>query len=156
MAYPYIKKDRKKSGNKESKLQTLVSKYLRSAYPESEFIYDTGSGSKRSEFMGALMKSWRSGSGFPDMTLYERRGEWSLLMIELKAEKAPLEKTDGTLRKNEHLENQQAMHIKLRNKGYYACFGKGFDHCRSLIDWYMSGCVGEPPKYIKKNLPKLF
>lgn len=146
----------KKSSKSEAKLQTVVSHYLRTSHPHTEFMCDIAAGMKLSIGMATLAKRWRSSRGFPDVIILERKGEWSALMLELKTEKAPTWKKDGELVKDEHLENQQAMHVKLRNKGYYACFGKGFDHCRSIIDWYMNGCVGEPPKYVKKNLPKLF
>ena len=148
----------KKHSKSEAKLQTLVSSYLKQAYPNTEFMCDLAAGMKLSIGIATLAKRWRSNSGFPDIIILERRGEWNALMLELKTEKASTWKKDGSLRasQKDHLENQQAMHIKLRNKGYYACFGKGFDHCRSLIDWYMGSCNAEPPKYIKKNLPKLF
>ena len=146
----------RRNSKKESKLQTLVSDYVRTQYPDAEFRCDVAAGMRFSIGMAVLVLRWRSRKSLPDMDIYERRGQWAMLQLELKTEEADLYKKDGTLRKNEHNESQQAMHIKFRNKGYYACFGKGFDHCRAIIDWYMSGCVGEPPKYVKKNLPKLF
>ena len=153
-----------KNSKKESKLQTTVSTYLKQRYPSAEFMCDMAAGMKLSVGMANLAARWRSNSGLPDIVIFERRGDWAMLAIELKAETADLWKADGSLRKGsknkktgvDHLENQQAMHIKLRTKGYYACFGKGFDHCRGIIDWYMNGAEGNPPAYVKKQVHKLF
>ncbi len=146
----------KKSSKKESKLQTTVSAYLKQCFPKTEFMCDMAAGMKLPIGQATLAARWRSSSGLPDVIIFEKRGDWNALMLELKTEAATLWKADGSLRKNDHLENQQAMHIKLRNKSYYACFGKGFDHCRVIIDWYMAGAEGNPPKYVKKQVHKLF
>lgn len=145
-----------KNSKKESRLQTTVSSYLKQQFPTTEFMCDMAAGIKLSIGMATLAARWRSNSGLPDIIIFEKRGEWNALMLELKTESADLWKVDGSLRKDKHLENQQAMHIKLRNKGYYACFGKGFDHCRGVIGWYMNGAEGSPPKYVKKQIHKLF
>lgn len=145
-----------KNSKKESKLQTTVSTYLKQSYPHTEFMCDMAAGMKLTIGQATLAARWRSNSGLPDVIILERRGQWNALMVELKTETADLYKKDGSLRKNDHLENQQSMHIKLRNKGYYACFGKGFDHCRGIIDWYMNGAEGNPPAYVKKQIHKLF
>ena len=43
---------------------------------------------------------------------------------------------DGTLKKDQHLEEQAKMLEKLRARGYRAEFGVGFEGCKQIIDEY--------------------
>ncbi|WP_156424553.1 hypothetical protein [Arthrobacter sp. EpRS71] len=59
--------------------------------------------------------------------------------MELKREGTVIYKQDGTLRKDEHLEEQAIMLQRLRDRGYKAEFAVGFQEARKLIDEYLTG-----------------
>lgn len=57
------------------------------------------------------------------------------LLIELKIDR-PFKK-DGTLKKSDHLTEQQKTISRLNELGYFATFGVGFDDCKNIIDKYL-------------------
>ena len=59
------------------------------------------------------------------------------LYLELKAEGNSPYKKDGTLKKDEHLEEQNEMLENLRAKGYKAEFATGFEEAKKIIDDYL-------------------
>lgn len=61
------------------------------------------------------------------------------MFLELKTDVSVVLKKDGTLKKNEHLENQVEMMNRLRLEGYFADFAFGFDDAVNKITWYMTG-----------------
>lgn len=146
----------KKRGKSEQKLQTKVSDYLRAKYPDVMFKCDVAAGMKMSIGMAVLVKRWRSSTGFPDVDIYEPKGKWNMLCLELKTDAGNPFKVDGSLRKDDHLEDQSDTHMALRRRGIIALFTVGFDHTAAVVDWYMSGAQGDPPNYVKKKMNKLF
>ena len=79
----------------------------------------------------------RSTAGFPDLVVYEPRGKYAALFLELKAEDAKVYRVDGTLLKDEHLQRQYGVLQALEIRGFCARFAVGFDKARRLIDWYL-------------------
>lgn len=142
-----MRKPRKKQGKKESKLQTFLSDYIRLKHPNTLFFCDTAAGMRTSIGVALLIKRWRSSNGFPDMYIFEPRGSYHMLQLELKSDDADLYKKDGTLRKTEHLETQYEMHILMKQRGFMAMFVKGRNHAVAVIEWYMAGAEGLPPSY---------
>lgn len=59
------------------------------------------------------------------------------LYLELKAEGNSPFKKDGSLKKDEHLEEQEEMLEALRSRGYKAEFAVGFEEAKELIDDYL-------------------
>jgi hypothetical protein len=120
-----------------------VCDYLKMRYPAVIFRTDFASGLKLPPQVAIRHARHQSGRAFPDLVIYEPShvlyGDYPLLAIELKAEGIELYKKDGTLRKNEHIEEQAAMLQKLRDKGYKAEFCIGFEPARKLIDEYLTG-----------------
>ena len=47
-------------------------------------------------------------------------------------------KKDGTLKKDQHLQEQQDMINSLNNDGYYACFAIGENQAIQVINDYMN------------------
>lgn len=137
----------KKQKQKEQKLQTYISDYLKDKYPFADFVCDVAAGMRLSIFMAVLVKRWRSRRGLPDVYIFEPRGQWAMLMLELKADDASLHNKDGSIRKDKHLEEQAAIHRYMCNKGYLCMFTKGREHTKAVVDWYMSGAEGDPPKF---------
>jgi hypothetical protein len=65
----------------------------------------------------------------------EPRLNYHGLFIEVKIKDTKFYKKNGGII-NEHIEEQLETMKKLKNKGYYAEFGCGYDECKGLIDWY--------------------
>ena len=120
-----------------------VCDYLKLRYPQVIFRTDFASGLKLPPQVAIRHARHQSSRAFPDIVIYEPShvlyGDYPLLAIELKAEGVELYKKDGTLRKNEHFQEQAAMLQKLRDKGYKAEFSIGFEPTRKLIDEYLTG-----------------
>jgi hypothetical protein len=123
----------------EKHLHEAVCDYIRLQYPKARFKTDLSGiylGGKWS--LMNHVKRTTSHSGFPDLVIYERRGAYCGLAIELKAEgKSPFKK-DGTLKKDEHIEAQAMWLLVLGQCGFYATFATGFDEAKREIDQYFN------------------
>ena len=137
---------------REIDLQAQVADYIRLQYPTVIFHSDFGSGIKLT--MGQAIKQKRLNGGrrsWPDMFIAEpkdseiRKGGtitfWhnNGLFIELKKEGTRIFKRDGKLVADEHIREQFDMLHDLRDRGYAAEFGIGFEATKKLIDSYMRG-----------------
>ncbi len=121
----------------EEKEQIALCEYMRLQYPSVIFSSDH-SGIRVSQGLANKVKKLHSENGIPDLTIYEPRGGYYGLCIELKATgNSPFRKT-GMLRNNEHLRKQWKMLMRLDLKGYCSGFCTGFDEAKNTIDWYMS------------------
>ena len=127
-------------GLKEENLHLAVCNYLRMQYPDVLFNSDM-SGVKLTMGQAIKAKRLRSCKGFPDLVIYEPRGEHKGLFVELKREGEKLFNKKGEL-KTEHLKEQWAVMQKLIEKGYYCVFAIGFDNARYWIDSYLSNKNG--------------
>lgn len=120
----------------EFELQKRVVEYLNLQYPELLFMSDTVASLKLT--MGQAMRNkkiQKNGFKTPDLIIFEPRGKYHGLFIELKV-KSPF-KMNGELLKSEHLEGQQKTISDLINLGYYATFATGFDETIEIIKSYM-------------------
>ena len=89
--------------------------------------------------MGQAIKAkrLRSCKGFPDLVIYEPRGEHKALFLELKREGEKIYNKNGGL-KSDHLKEQDEVMQKLRNKGYACTFAIGFEQAKMYIDNYLT------------------
>ena len=78
----------------------------------------------------------RSDDNIPDLLIFEPRGGYYGLLLELKV-KSPYLVDGKTLRKDKHLEAQNKTLLKLSGKGYKAVFVTGFDEAEKVITNYM-------------------
>jgi len=121
----------------EKSLHEAVCDYIRLQYPNARFKTDLSGAS----LLGRKAKAHKkrvnaSHNGFPDLIIYERRGAYCGLALELKAEgKSPFKK-DGSLKKDEHLEAQSWWLYALAECGFKATFATGFDEAKVEIDQY--------------------
>jgi hypothetical protein len=122
---------------KESNVHKAVVTYLKFAYPHVIFHTDFAAGCKMT--MGQAIKNagLQSGKSWPDLFIAEPRNGDAGLFVEIKRSIDEVFKKDGSLKAGEHIEAQAAMIGKLKQKGYHAAFGCGFDHCKSIIDNYL-------------------
>ncbi len=121
----------------ESILAQKISNYLSLQYPKIMFQYSTGADVRLPIHIAKRLHklNGRWSKGFVDLFIYEARNGYYGLAIELKIV-SPFKK-DGSLKKNEHLERQNAVHEMLRHRGYKVKFGCGFDETKKIIDDYL-------------------
>jgi len=120
----------------EFELQKQVASYLRLQYGSVLFLSDTVAAVKLTIPQGVRNKSIQCQAfSCPDLMIFEKRGEYGGLFLELKAE-TPFKK-DGKLKSSEHLEAQQDTLNKLNAKGYKAMFAWDFDQIKAIIDDYL-------------------
>lgn len=114
--------------NIEHNIQKSVITYLRYAYPTALFCASAG-GLFTSKSQGAKMVAAGYVKGYPDLAIYEARGGYNGLFIELKS---PTGKTSP---------EQRDWIAKLMERGYYAQICKGAEPAINLIDAYLGGKV---------------
>jgi len=127
--------------SRESDIQMALCTYCRLKYPKALFNVDL-SGVNLSKTQSGKAKMMRSGKGYPDFVLYEPKGQYHGLFIELKAEGTKLYKynnhgIDYALPATDHIAEQLNMINKIREKGYFAALACGTDEAMSLLDEYM-------------------
>ena len=118
----------------EKQITKEVCKFIKLRYPNVIFTVDT-SGIRLTIGQATQMKSLRSGRGIPDLLIFEPRGNYKGLFIEIKKD-SPYKK-NGELKKDKHLEEQSEMLCRLNRKGYVAFFCAGVDECLIAIKDYM-------------------
>lgn len=120
----------------EKRLHESVCDYLKYQYPDTVFTSDA-SGLRLNMGQAIQIKKLRHPErGIPDLIILEPRGGYNGMLLELKVD-TPFKK-DGSLKKNDHLEDQADCLFKLTSKGYYAHFAIGFDDAKEQIDKYMN------------------
>lgn len=120
----------------EFDLQRNVCSYLKAAHPEVLFMSDTIASLKLTK-MQAKRNSQIQKPGFktPDLIVFEPKGKFKGLFIELKVE-SPY-KLNGELKSDKHIREQAATIEDLKKRGYHASFQWEFDKIVKLINWYL-------------------
>lgn len=110
----------------EAQLQSNVVKYLKLQYPQ--VLYCASLGGQYQRYPSQRNKAKATGyvRGFPDLGIYEARGGYFGLFIEVKQKKGYPTK------------EQKDWIEQLNKKGYYACCEKGFDSIIEVIDKYLN------------------
>jgi hypothetical protein len=128
-----FKKTYKKSATKrkiapesEANQQEIVIKYLRLAYPNALYCASAG-GMWTSDSQRIKMARTGYVKGFPDLFIYEPRGEFHGLAIEMK-------KVKGSKIEPEQVQWQE----QLRNRGYASYICKGSEEAIKIIDEYFN------------------
>jgi len=118
----------------EKTLHKAVCDYLKL----KKVIFNTDmSGIKLTIGQATQAKQLRSHNGFPDIMVFEPRGKWHGLFIELKKEGIRVYKKNGELSVDKHVRDQAHLHSLLRTNGYFADFAIGFDNAKRIIDNYL-------------------
>ena len=120
---------------KEERLSKALSTYIKLQYPDVIFTCDA-SGVRMTIGQAVALKAQRSVHKIPDMIILEPNKFYKGLILELKT--VTPYTLNGELKKDKHLEGQQRSLQILAGKGYEAVFAIGFDHCRRVIEHYMS------------------
>lgn len=119
----------------EEKIQIELFSWLSDKYPHVLAISEP-SGVRVSMGLATKLKKMRSKHTHLDVYCLEPVGDYCGLAVELKAKN--IYKKDGSLYKDEHLEDQQNTINLLREKGYYATFAVGFNEARTIIEDYLN------------------
>lgn len=140
--------------NSEHNLYEQVARYLQLQYPDVIYRFDIAADLKLTPGQAAKHKRLHPERGYPDLFIAKPKevkvktalgGGYILveaktlsgLYLEIKTESNSPYKKDGTLKKDQHLEEQAEMLEKLRERGYRAEFGVGLSKCKQIIDEYL-------------------
>jgi hypothetical protein len=129
-------KKRVKKTNTEEHEQKLLCEWVKKNYPNVLYTVDLG-GIRLTMGQRVVMKS-RAKRGHPDLMFQE----WFLdkycgLAIEFKRTGTQLFKLDGTLRKDEHHEEQLSYLIALKERYWLAGFVVGLEPAKEVIKAYL-------------------
>lgn len=133
--------------NSEHNLYEQIARYLQLQYPNIIYRFDIAADLKLTPGQAAKHKRLHPERGYPDLFIAESSTniwdstvrEWGLhfgLYIEIKKDGEKLTKKDGSWR-TPHIAEQAEMLEKLRQAGYKAEFGIGFEGCKLIIDDYL-------------------
>lgn len=134
---------------REHQLYEKIARYLQTNYPDVIYRFDIAADLKLTKGQAAKHKRLHPKRGYPDLFIANRYYDlencvdYHGLYLEIKAEGNSPFKKDGTLKKDEHLEEQNEMLQELEKRGYVARFATGFNEAKKLIDDYLGGNNGE-------------
>ncbi len=123
----------------EYRICRAIALYLKLAYPKCLFHWDL-TGSNLSMAQAGKMKAIQGDRGFPDLVIYEKRGGFGALALEIKAEGTKLYKRNGEP-VSDHIREQRDCLLQLHLRGYQSGFAIGFSNAQKVIDEYMRGIV---------------
>ena len=128
------------SRNDEYHLQAQICDYLRLQYPDALWQSDL-SGIKLTVGQAVKVKRIKYGKYWPDLIVFEPRGGYNGLAIEIKRNGPEIYTRDGRLRQTAHIQGQAEMLARFRERGYMAEFVCGFDEAQQMIDGYTRGHI---------------
>lgn len=151
--------------DREHQLYEKIARYMQQEHPNVVYRFDIAADLKLTPGQASKFKRLHPNRGYPDLFIASmvfkmptdeeitgaldkygfNMGFTNMmadhlkcgLFLELKAEGNSPFKKDGTLKKDQHLEEQQAMLEKLRKYGYEAKFATGFEEAKQIIDDYL-------------------
>lgn len=134
-----------KTAKHEESIQLQICRYLKMQYPRVIFRSDFASGLHLTMAQAAKHKRLQSGRAFPDLFIYHPMQHkdklYHGLALELKREGTAIIVSRGPrkghLVADTHVQEQYLLLKQLKELGYYADFGIGFDQTVKIIDWYM-------------------
>jgi hypothetical protein len=122
---------------REYQLCRQITLYLKLQYPKAIFHFDYA-GLYHTKSQAGLMAAIQGDRGFPDLVIYEKRGGFGALALEIKAEGTKLYKRNGEP-VSDHIREQRDCLLQLHLRGYQAGFAIGFDNAQQVIYEYMRG-----------------
>jgi hypothetical protein len=134
----YFSNSKSKEGVNEDALQQFFINWFKREYPNDR-ITSTLNGIKMSPGLAAKASRQQSHRGVPDTIIHKSNKHFSSLYLELKKDGTRIYKRDGTLVKNDHIEEQAAYIIYLREQGHCADFAIGYVDAVIKAKTYMDG-----------------
>lgn len=135
--YRSKRKPTRRAGRPEAILQQQVCSYIKARYPNIVFHSDS-SGMRVTMFQARYLATTRSDHAHLDIFIAAKRGGYSGLYIELKAENNSPFKKDGSLKKNDHIHSQHSTMLTLMKEDYFCSFAVGYEQAVTIIENYMS------------------
>lgn len=120
----------------EKQIHINICEYLRLQYPNLIFFSDA-SGLRVSVGLRIEIQKKMSGHKIPDLIILVPNSQYRGAFIEIKRCKDDLYLKSGKL-KNDHVKSQEHTMILLRDMGYFAEFGIGFEHTIQMIERYLN------------------
>lgn len=141
---------------REHQLYVKIAQHLQENYPDVIYRFDIAADLKLTQGQAKKFKTLHPKRGYPDLFIakpkvilstnsnaYTLNGEQVEIKygfyLELKAEGNSPFKKDGTLKKDQHLEEQNEYLERLRKVGYKAEFATGLEEAVTMIDNYLQG-----------------
>lgn len=124
------------NNNLELIIQVRVCDYIRVMHCGVLFSSNYGSGIKLTIRQASIQKRLQSNRGAPDLIIYEPRGEYVGLAIELKREGVKIAKKDGSA-VSTHVQEQNDYLEALRKRGWKCFFCIGYTDAIKTIDEYL-------------------
>ena len=127
----------------ERTIHQQVCDFIRYQYPKIIFNTDLSGATKLTINQARRMKRLRSSKGFPDLVIYEKRGNFGALFIELKKDgvnllkKRIVDSYGEPAFASDHLREQNEMMERLRKKGYKCEFAVGYNSAVKIINDYL-------------------
>lgn len=122
--------------DKEEAVHIAICDYIRAKYPYAIFTSES-SGIRVFWKQAKALKRMRSSAGLPDIMIFEPRKSYYGLFLEVKREDFAIYKKDGGLVSNAHIQEQENILFRLKQRGYMAEFVRGFDDAKAIIDYYL-------------------
>ena len=122
--------------DKEEAVHIAICDYIRAKYPYAIFTSES-SGIRVFWKQAKALKRMRSSAGLPDIMIFEPRKSYYGLFLEVKREDFAVYKKDGGLVSNTHIQEQENILHRLKQRGYMAEFVRGFEDAKALIDYYL-------------------
>ena len=122
--------------DKEEAVHIAICDYIRAKYPYAIFTSES-SGIRVFWKQAKALKRMRSSAGLPDIMIFEPRKSYYGLFLEVKRENFAVYKKDGGLVSNTHIQEQEDILHRLKQRGYMAEFVRGFEDAKALIDYYL-------------------
>lgn len=122
--------------SQEDILQIACSNYLKLQYPKALFCH-VPNGGNRSAVTGAVLKRMGTKKGVPDLLIFDRRGEYAGLAIELKVTYKRVNK-NGTIKltDNKPSPEQEEWLERLYYNGWRTHVIYSFESFKALVDEY--------------------
>lgn len=140
--------------DREHQLYIKIAQYLQNNYPKAIYRFDIAADLKLTQGQAAKFKRLHPTRGYPDLFIAHpvikahrdkdgmikitKTDSYAGLYLELKADGNSPFKKDGTLKKDQHLQEQWEMLGALTLRGYKAEFATGFDEAKKIIDEYLN------------------
>ena len=142
-----------KNKKPETLLQLKLADYIQHKYPD--VLFDSSMAGIRLTIPQASqskqLRSFRidedgdeNSDSFPDLMIFQPYVSstdhllYCGFFLEIKAEGVVVVNKNGTMRKDSHLQDQLYVINKLRDRGYYADFGIGWEDCKEKVDSYIN------------------
>lgn len=123
----------------ERKLYPLIAQYLQLHYPDVVYRFDLAADLKLTYSQAKRHKTIHPLRGYPDLFIAKPVYPYGGLFLELKKDGASVLKKDGTLKKDDHLQEQFNMLKRLIEAGYKANFAIGYEDTIKQIENYLHG-----------------